>query len=49
VENPLAEALLSGEFNRGDQVRVRYDAKTAQVVFEKVVAPTPSSEDKKAP
>jgi ATP-dependent Clp protease ATP-binding subunit ClpC len=49
VENPLAEALLSGEFSRGDQVRVRYDAKTAQVVFEKVVAPTPSSEDKKAP
>jgi ATP-dependent Clp protease ATP-binding subunit ClpC len=49
VENPLAEALLSGEFSRGDQVRVRYDTKTAQVVFEKVVAPTPSSEDKKAP
>jgi ATP-dependent Clp protease ATP-binding subunit ClpC len=49
VENPLAEALLSGEFSRGDQVRVRYDTKTAQVVFERVVAPTPSSEDKKAP
>jgi ATP-dependent Clp protease ATP-binding subunit ClpC len=49
VENPLAEALLSGEFSRGDQVRARYDTKTAQVVFEKVVAPTPSSEDKKAP
>jgi len=49
VENPLAEALLSGEFSRGDQVRVRYDTKTAQVVFEKVVAPTPSSEDKTAP
>ena len=41
VENPLAEALLSREFSRGDHVRIRYDAKTTRV--------THSAEGEKAP
>jgi ATP-dependent Clp protease ATP-binding subunit ClpC len=51
VENPLAEALLSGEFSRGDQVRVRYDGE--KTIFEKITEevktpanPKPSEEKK---
>lgn len=38
VENPLAEALLSGQFSRGERVRVRYDQNAEKVTFEKVEA-----------
>jgi ATP-dependent Clp protease ATP-binding subunit ClpB len=42
IENPLAKAVLAGEFTRGDAVRI--DVKGGGLVFEKVAAPrgTPS-------
>ncbi|MBC7222573.1 ATP-dependent Clp protease ATP-binding subunit [Candidatus Bipolaricaulota bacterium] len=45
VENPLAEALLSGQFTRGDRVLVRYEAKENRVNFEKAPVPAPTGSD----
>ncbi len=45
VENPLAEALLSGHFARGDRVLVRYDEKEKRVAFEKARAPATAGSD----
>ena len=36
IENPLAKAVLAGEFTRGDTVRV--DVRDGALVFEKVAA-----------
>ncbi|MBC7318264.1 ATP-dependent Clp protease ATP-binding subunit [Candidatus Bipolaricaulota bacterium] len=44
VENELAEALLSGEFTRGDRVLVRYDEQNGKVVFEKLTASAPTGQ-----
>ncbi|MGB9757539.1 MAG: ATP-dependent Clp protease ATP-binding subunit [Candidatus Bipolaricaulaceae bacterium] len=48
VENPLAEALLSGQFNRGERVRVRYDKNGEKVTFEKAAAVAQAGPDSQA-
>ena len=35
LEDPLADALLAGEFGEGDQVQVTLDAETDQITFKK--------------
>ncbi|MEK6191386.1 MAG: ATP-dependent chaperone ClpB [Chloroflexota bacterium] len=42
IENPLAKAVLSGEFTRGDTVRV--DVRDGSLVFEKVDGQAPEGE-----
>jgi ATP-dependent Clp protease ATP-binding subunit ClpB len=41
IENPLAKAVLSGEFTRGDTVRI--DVREGSLVFEKVAGKGPDS------
>jgi ATP-dependent Clp protease ATP-binding subunit ClpA len=46
VENPLAKAVLSGEFTRGDTVRV--DIREGSLVFGKVAAEAPHEAEREA-
>jgi ATP-dependent Clp protease ATP-binding subunit ClpB len=42
IENPLARAILAGEFHAGDTVRI--DVRDGQLVFEKTDGPAPEGE-----
>jgi ATP-dependent Clp protease ATP-binding subunit ClpA len=47
IENPLARAILAGEFHAGDTVRI--DLKDGQLVFEKTDGPAAPEGEPGAP